>query len=169
MGSWPDSWRNHWIIPIFKKGAVFRPGNYRGIHLTAQISKIAERIIKKITEPHLERTNAYGTNQFAYRTGRGARDSLALLMMKWITALNGRKKIIIYCSDVAGAFDRVCMKRLKAKLIAKGVHPKLVKLFESWLEERRARVLVGGTQSNEIPLKNMVFQGTVLGPILWLI
>ena len=55
MGQWPDSWRDHWIIPIFKKGAVFKPENYRAIHITAQLSKTAERIVKPITEPFWEK------------------------------------------------------------------------------------------------------------------
>ena len=154
---------------IFKRGAVFTPSNYRGIHITAQLSKLAERMIKHITEPHLERNNGFGNNQFAYRKERGARDALALLVIKWITAFNNRDKIVVYCSDVAGAFDRVSAKRLIEKLYAKGVHPKIIKVFESWLEERNARVLVGGMQSAEMKIANMVFQGTVLGPMLWLV
>ena len=90
-------------------------------------------------------------------------------MMEWITAFNDRDKILIYCSDVAGAFDRVRCRRLVEKLRAKGVHPDLVRLFESWLEAGRARVLVGGSESEEKRLRDMVFQGTVLGPMLWLI
>ena len=64
---WPDSWREHWIIPIHKKLATFLPSNYRGVHLTAQLSKVVERLIKQMLDPYLERTIAYGTNQFAYR------------------------------------------------------------------------------------------------------
>ena len=93
MESWPDGWREHWIMPIFKRGAVFKPENYRGIHLTAQISKVAERMIKKITEPFLEKNFGVGFNQFAYRKERGARDALALLTIKWLRAFNNRENI----------------------------------------------------------------------------
>ena len=169
MEAWPDSWREHWVLPIFKRGAVFRPENYRGIHLTAQISKVAERLVKQMTEPYLERSGGFGNNQFAYRKNRGARDVLALLTLEWLHAFNCRDKVVVYCSDVAGAFDRVRLERLVEKLHAKGIHPKLIKLLESWLQERRARVIVGGCYSDEMFLNNMVFQGTVLGPLLWLI
>ena len=104
---WPDIWRDHWVIPIFKRGAVFKPENYRAIHLTAQLSKIAERILKRITEPLLERMDAFGGNQFAYRKARGAQDAMAFLVLEWISAFNNREKVVVYCSDVAGAFDRV--------------------------------------------------------------
>jgi hypothetical protein len=56
---------------------------------------------------------------------------------------------------------------LLAKLSAKGVHPKLVKLIRSWLQPRQATVVVGGAKSKPFHIKNMVFQGTVLGPQLW--
>ena len=157
----------HWIVPIFKRGTVFRAGKYRGVHLTAQISKVVERLVKTLLDPYLERTLAYGVNQFAYRQERGARDALALLVIEWIIALNGRGKVAVYCSDVAGAFDRVKATLLVKKLLQKGVHAQLVKLIESWLRQRRAQVIVGGEASDVFTLQNMIYQGTVLGPPLW--
>ena len=81
-------------------------GNYRGIHLTSQISKVAERIIASLFVPQLIFTGAYGRNQFAYRPERGARDALAQLVLTWISLLANKRKIIVYCSDVSGAFDK---------------------------------------------------------------
>ena len=98
---------------------------------------------------------------------RNARDCLALLVLRWISALNERKKIAVYCSDVSGAFDRVDIRRMEATLRAHGIHETLVRLFVSWLQTRHARVVVEGSSSAEMPLSNMVFQGTVFGPVLW--
>ena len=83
------------------------------------------------------------------------------------SAFSSGRKLALYCSDVAGAFDRVDRKRLITKLEAAGFHPSLVKVLSSWLEYRMAKVIVGGEQSEEMTLLNMVFQRTVLGPILW--
>ena len=44
-GWWPTIWKFHLVVPIFKKGAAFKPGNYRGVHLTTILSKIAEKLI----------------------------------------------------------------------------------------------------------------------------
>ena len=44
-GCWPRVWKTHLIVPIYKKGSAFNPGNYRGVHLTSILSKLAERII----------------------------------------------------------------------------------------------------------------------------
>ena len=76
-GVWPESWKLHWVAPLFKRAAVFKSKNYRGVHLTAQISKVVERLLKPMFEPHLERFNLLGDNQFADRKERGCRDVLA--------------------------------------------------------------------------------------------
>ena len=141
--------------------------NYRGINLTAQLSKVAERCIAMHLLPFLERSGAYGRNQFAYRVGRGYKDALAFLTFSWVWALGLGKRIAVYCSDVSGAFDRVSAKLLLTKLEAAGVHIVLLRLLAAWLEDRCAQVCVDGSFSDCFPLSNMVFQGTVLGPPLW--
>ena len=88
-------------------------------------------------------------------------------MMSWLIAFASNKKVALYCSDVAGAFDRVDKGRLLMKLRGSGLHPKLVDVFETWLKERFAQVVVGGSMSSIITMRNMVYQGTVWGPMLW--
>jgi hypothetical protein len=73
----------------------------------------------------------------------------------------------VYCSDVAGAFDRVSTTRLLTKLRAKKLRPEILEVLKSWLRQRSAQVVVGGSQSDRFDMSNMVYQGTVLGPILW--
>ena len=142
--TWPDCWREHWIVAIFKKGAVYKAKNYRGVHLTAQLSKVAERILKNLMLPYINRTVAFGENQFAYSKKKGARDALAHLVIEWIQILNARGKLVVYSSDVAGAFDKVSVKRLLEKLRKKGFDEQFVRLIESWLAKRRAQVIVSG-------------------------
>jgi hypothetical protein len=166
-GEWPETWLMHWVVPLFKKKNVFDPENYRGIHMTPQLSKVVERLVKSLLTPFLSSTIAFGPNQFAYTASRGARDVLALLMLLWLQALAEGKKIAVYCSDVSGAFDRVRFGRLVSKLKAKKIHPDLIALLTSWLRPRKSKVIVGGVQSKEMPISNMVYQGTVLGPTLW--
>ena len=166
-GIWPQHWRYHWIFPIFKRRAKSNAANYRGVHLTAQLSKVVERMIGHLFQPYFESTGAYGPNQFAYRKKRGYRDLLALNVMHWISSFNAGKRVALYCSDVAGAFDRVSAERLAAKLEAKGIHPRLLRLLRSWLGERKSVVVVDGASSDVVTLANSVYQGTVWGPPLW--
>jgi hypothetical protein len=90
-----------------------------------------------------------------------------MLVLTWIWALAKGSKIAVYCSDVSGAFDRVELNRLVKKLRSEKLHPKIVSVLASWLRQRWANVVVGGTTSDEMSLSNMVFQGTVTGPTLW--
>ena len=80
--------------------------------------------------------------------------------------MNQRKKTAVYCSDVSGAFDRVCMPRMVAKLSASGMHESLVTLMSSWLKARVAYLVVEGKKSEAWQLADMVYQGTVFGPTL---
>ena len=72
-----------------------------------------------------------GLNQFAYTKDKGARDVLALLTLRWVKAVDAGSKVLVYCSDVAGAFDKVAKKRLLDKLTAMGLHKKLIDIISS--------------------------------------
>ena len=166
-GHWPKHWLQHWVIPLYKRKAVWNPHNYRGIHLTAQLAKCTERVLQQAFGKYLCSDKASGLNQFAYKQKKGARDVLALLLLTWIQGFNNRRKFAVYCADVSGAFDRVKTTRLLQKLEAKGVPSRWLALFGSWLRERPAQVAVGGSYSETLTLHDMVFQGTVWGPLLW--
>ena len=95
-GRWPKAWRTHWVFPLYKKKAVFDAKNYRGIHLSSQVSKVLERLLGKFFLPLLEANGAFGQNQFAYRKERGCRDALALNVLQWIWWLHKGKKVGLY-------------------------------------------------------------------------
>ena len=164
-GHWPSLWLMHWIVPIYKKKAIFQPGNYRGVHLTAQLSKVMERFLGQLWLPELvKEPTVFGPNQFAYVPERGARDALAVMMCTWLLGFQQGMNFGLYCSDVSGAFDKVDAQRLLAKLNAKGLRQDLLSVISSWLRKREAHVAVGGARSCAMDLINQVFRGTVWGP-----
>ena len=165
-GCWPTAWKYHLIIPIFKKGSAFNPINYRGVHLTSILSKVAERMVAIHLVPMLQR-KAFGENQWAFRTGLSARDLVTMLMMSWIHAICTDKKIGAYLSDITGAFDRVYKPYLLAKLQGFGIGAKFLNFLDAYLSPRRGQVVVQGAFSDDFEIANSVFQGTVLGPPLW--
>ena len=77
FGRWPEMWLIHWIVPLFKRGAMGDAKNYRGVHLTAQLSKVMEKLLRPLLEPFLVNHDGFGHNQFTYMEGRWARDALA--------------------------------------------------------------------------------------------
>ncbi len=163
---WPEAWILHWIVALYKRRSVFIPDNYRGVHLTAQISKVVERVFAEFFTPRLQEV-AFGRNQFAYRKAHGARDAVAFYLLSWISSLNYGFKVAIYCSDVSGAFDRVSVDVLLRKLQSMGLQRDMLGVIRSWLRDRPAFVVVAGKSSTEMKLSNTVFQGTVWGPSLW--
>ena len=70
-GVWPTNWTHHWICALYKKKTVYNPENYRGIQLTAHLSKAMERFLASLFLPDLIVQGAFGDNQFAYRPSLG--------------------------------------------------------------------------------------------------
>ena len=126
-----------------------------------------ERFLATKFLPQLLYSGAFGPNQFAYRPKHGARDAILFLVMSWLTLLANGNRIGVYCSDVSGAFDRVSARRLLSRFRLLRVHPRFLRLFDSWLQARLAKVIVAGTSSQEFVMTDMVYQGTVWGPSFW--
>ena len=165
--TWPRSWRFHRISPLYKKGAVHNASNYRGLHLTCILSKVAERVLKIPLGSYFDAVEAFGETQFAFRKNLGCFDLILLLMCTWLLVFQSRRKVGLFLSDIAGAFDRVDSEKLLAKIRQLGVCDAIVELLSEYLSPRTARVVVDGAESAEFILKDTVFQGTVWGPSLW--
>ena len=166
-GRWPDDWKLHWLSPLYKKGKVFDPTNYRGLHLTPVISKIIERILACALLPFFKDTNAFGHTQWAFQKGKGCKDLITVLICRWLLAFQNHEKVGVYLGDISGAFDRVDKGRLLRKLKHCGLNDKFLHFFNDFLAPRSAVVVVDGACARPFVLSNMVYQGTVLGPHLW--
>ena len=152
--------------PLHKRKSRAAAGNYRGVHLTSQLSKVIERIICAVVVPWAESIMMQGPNQYAYSRGRNYHDTLLVNVCIWISAMDLGWMVGVYCSDVAGTFDRVDRQRLCNKLRVSGLHPKVIAFLMSWSEDRVSRVVLGGAHSLDEISSNSVCQGTVPGPAL---
>ena len=148
------------MSPFLKKGSAFSAGNYRGIHLTSVLSKVAERVIGARLTPFLQ-NNAFGDNQWAFSKGLGSKDLVTMLMMTWILAICSGQKIGAYLSDITGAFDRVFKIYMLAKLHAACVGPKYLNFRDAYLSPRKGKVVVQGEGSDLFSLLDMAFQRPV--------
>ena len=166
-GHWPKLWRFHNLIPLHKRKSVSDPNNYRGIHLTCVLSKVAERIIGEPLLNHFSKHECSGLHQWAYKQHRSSKDLVTLLTCSWLFSICSGKCIGAYLSDIAGAFDRVFKPYLMEKLRAVGVGETYLHFLSSFLDRRFGHVCVQGQKSEQIWFENQVFQGTVLGPPLW--
>ncbi len=116
-GEWPSSCKELWIHPLFKKLAMHQADNYRGIHITSQLSKAAERLLASLFMPKLIREVSFGPFQFAYTKERGARDAILVLVFSFLLVFSEQKRAALCSADVSGAFDKVSSARLRDKMV----------------------------------------------------
>ena len=164
---WPDAWKMHRIVAILKRPPSSNLTNYRGIHVTPWLARVTEKLLADSFDECWEQARAYGESQWAYRKNHGVQELLAIMCFSWLLCLMEGVKVGLLLSDIAGAFDNVQMDILVEKLHRSGIAESFVRLLRSWLCDRVAHVVASGYRSNVVPLRNMVFQGTVLGPRLW--
>lgn len=143
------------------------PSNYRGLHLTTVLSKVAQRVIGSPLELFLQERGR-GDSQWAFRGDAGAKDLVTIAVARWGAQVCQDEKVGVHLADISGAFDKVSRERLMAKLAALGVAPAFLHFLNSYLQPHEGQLLVEVAISKALVLRKMVFQGTVLGPRPWI-
>ena len=166
---WPSMWKSSSIIPVHKKGNKALMRNYRPVALLPIMSKVFERLVYNTISEHLDEHRILCDRQHGFRRVRSAADLHLLLSSKWSKALDEGLLTLVLALDIEGAFDRVWHAGLVSKLESVGIAGDLLILLENYLSGRFLRVRINGSESEEFPVRAGVPQGSVLGPLLWLI
>ena len=165
----PDFYKFSHVFPLHKKDSRAIAANYRPISLTSHVIKVFERVIRKKMVEFLELNDLICSKQHGFRSGRSCLTQLLHHFDDALEALTENSDFDSIYLDYAKAFDKVDHKLLVKKLTLYGIHPKIVKWVESFLTNRTQSVVVDGTLSLLALIISGVPQGTVLGPILFLI
>ena len=175
---WQESFRRGYIAkqfkkqiitPVHKKNSKAEPSNYRPIALTSHLIKIFERIIKKQLTLHLESNNLMCKCQHGFTKGKSCLTQLLLHIDTILNNLLENKDVDVIYLDFAKAFDKVDHQILLKKLFAYGVRGKLLTWLNCYLTNRWQTVVINGEHSYPAKVISGVPQGTVLGPILFII
>ena len=169
LGIFPDTWKDGLVCPIFKGGDPAFVTNYRPISLLSCLEKVPERIIFKHLYNHLHDNGVLTPLQSGFIPRDSTTNQLTFLYNTFCQALDSGIEIRVVFCDVSKAFDRVWHKGLLCKLRAAGISGNLLSWFESYLSERRQRVILPGTQSDWNYIHAGVPQGSILGPLLFLL
>ena len=168
-GVLPSTWKTATVSPIFKKGSKQLAVNYRPVSLTCVLCKVMETVIRKSLMEHILKQGLLSDAQFGFVGGR----STTLNLLNYLDACadivaDGQAADCLYF-DFAKAFDTVAHKRLLGKLNAYGIRGNLLKWLESFLVGRKQSVCVNGEMSFEGNVLSGVPQGSVLGPVLFVL
>ena len=168
-GVLPKQWREANITGIFKKGDKSKPANYRPISLTSIICKIMEHIIHSHVMKHLERLDILVDRQHGFRAKRSTVTQLLQTAHDFTSNLEEGLATHLAILDFSKAFDKVPHERLLSKLHTYGIRNSLLAWMRNFLTQRTQQVVCEGERSTPKKVLSGVPQGTVLGPLLFLL
>uniref|UniRef100_A0A1B6MBU4 Reverse transcriptase domain-containing protein n=1 Tax=Graphocephala atropunctata TaxID=36148 RepID=A0A1B6MBU4_9HEMI len=168
-GVFPTSLKLSRVVPIFKKGDHDNPSSYRPISCIPVLAKIYEKVLKIQICHYFESLNLFSNSQFGYRSGKSTVQAIDTLVEQLLLALENCSSAQVTLCDLSKAFDTVQHDILLAKLQFYGFQGTNLTVFESYLKDRKQLVQIGGNDSKIVEINVGVPQGSILGPILFLI
>lgn len=168
-GIFPSALKKSRVVPIYKNGNSEECQNYRPISILPAISKIFETILKTRITSFLEKHEILTENQHAYQEGKSTITAMEAVLANIVTAFNNKKYTQISFCDLSKAFDSVDHGVLLNKLWKLGFRGKVHSLLTSYLSNRSQTVFWQNHASPETTTVRGVPQGSVLGPILFLV
>jgi hypothetical protein len=169
QGVVPDKFKVAKVIPVFKSGDPLDMNNYRPISLLCSFSKILEKIVFIRLMNYLSANNLLSRDQFGFRPKHSTYHPMLDILIKASNALNKKKHMLIIFCDLKKAFDTCDVDVLLGKLKKLGVNNMELAWFKSYLTNCSQFVSIDSINSVLLQILTGVPQGSILGPLLFLI
>lgn len=165
----PNDWKVATVVPIHKGKALDSVENYRPVSLTSVAAKILERILRRRIAEFLTANSLINPSQHGFTKGRSCLTNLLVTMDKITDALDRGERVLVGYLDFQKAFDSVNHRLLIHKMRSYCIAPGICDWIEDFLRNRCFRVKVRDTTSDWASPTSGVPQGTVLGPLLFML
>ena len=169
MGIFPDKMKRAKVVPIHKSGSKMEISNYRPISLLPIFSKILEKLMHSRVYSFLQDQQILLKSQYGFQKNRSTEHAILDIQSKIIDAYENKETPYCIFLDFAKAFDTVNHSILLDKLYYYGIRGNAFKWFESYLTNRDQCVQIGNHSSGILNINYGVPQGSVLGPLLFLV
>lgn len=169
VGVFPDKLKIAKVCPIYKAGEKTELSNYRPISLLSSFAKIFEKVIASRLLAFIDEHNLFSSSQFGFRKNHSTYMALLALYDKVSEAVDNNEFSVGIFIDLSKAFDTLDHEILLKKLESYGIRGNAYLLLKSYLSNRQQFVLFNQTQSSHKYIQCGVPQGSILGPLLFLI
>ena len=167
--TFPNTLKSAEVIPLYKSGDDNLPTNYRPISLISNFAKIYEKILKNRFDDFINKNKLINERQFGFQRGKTTNDALSFIVNRIHDAFDNSKPCVTIFLDLAKAFDTVNHELLLFKIERMGFRGTALELIKSYLTDRNHMVRINETISDPLTVLCGVPQGTVLGPLLFLL
>ena len=165
----PNIWKTVRVIPLHKKGSTDDINNYRPVFILPVVSKILEKHVSSTFYTFLNEHNFLNPKQSGFRTQHSCQTALTLMTEEWLNDMHNGELTGVLMIDLCKAFDLVnyslLLRKLKMYRCSEDAHT----WFTTYLSERNQRVDINGQISNPLENKCGVPQGSILGPLFFIV